>query len=130
MVLEKQHDVYSSVLDVYPDLIDANGEFNKELAETVVNTREMSEEDKAALQNMIDIAGQAEEAFEALNDYMTDIFGDLGNTMSDALVDSFKTARMRRNHSVSPFPACWKHWPNRWFIPSPSLPCWKKRRTK
>ena len=87
---KKQHDVYSSVLDVYPDLIDANGEFNKELAETVVNTREMSEEDKAALQNMIDIAGQAEEAFEALNDYMTDIFGDLGNTMSDALVDSFK----------------------------------------
>lgn len=29
---KKQHDVYSSVLDVYPDLIDANGEFNKELA--------------------------------------------------------------------------------------------------
>ena len=87
---KKQHDVYSSVLDVYPDLIDANGEFNKELAETVVNTREMSEEDKAALQNMIDLAEQAEEAFEALNDYMTDIFGDLGNTMSDALVDSFK----------------------------------------
>ena len=87
---KKQHDVYSSVLDVYPDLIDANGEFNKELAETVVNTREMSEEDKAALQNMIDLAEKAEDAFEALNDYMTDIFGDLGNTMSDALVDSFK----------------------------------------
>lgn len=87
---KKQHDVYSSVLDVYPDLIDANGEFNKELAETVVNTREMSEEDKVALQNMIDLAEKAEDAFEALNDYMTDIFGDLGNTMSDALVDSFK----------------------------------------
>lgn len=87
---KKQHDVYSSVLDVYPDLIDANGEFNKELAETVVNTREMSEEDKAALQNMIDLAEKAEDAFEALNDYMTDIFGDLGSTMSDALVDSFK----------------------------------------
>lgn len=86
----KGKDIYSSILDVYPDLINANGEFNKELAETVINTREMSEEDKAALQNMIDLAETAEEAFESLNDYMTDIFGDLGASMSNALVDAFK----------------------------------------
>lgn len=86
----KGKDLYSSVLDVYPELIDANGEFNKELAETIINTREMSDEDQAALQNMIDIAKQAEEAFESLNDYMTDIFGDLGSSISDALVDAFK----------------------------------------
>lgn len=87
---KKQHDEYSSILDVYPDLIDANGDFNKELAETIINTREMSDEDKAALQNMIDLAEQAEEAYEALNDYMTDIFGELGGSMSDALVGAFK----------------------------------------
>lgn len=86
----KGKDIYSSILDVYPDLIDANGDFNKELAETIINTREMSDEDKAALQNMIDLAEQAEEAYEALNDYMTDIFGELGGSMSDALVDAFK----------------------------------------
>lgn len=86
----KGKDIYSSVLDVYPELISANGELNKELAETIINTREMSDEDKAALQNMIDLAEQAEEAYEALNDYMTDIFGDLGNNMSDALVDAFR----------------------------------------
>lgn len=86
----KGKDIYSSILDVYPDLIDANGEFNKELAETIINTREMSEEDRATLQNMIDLAETAEEAFESLNDYMTDIFGDLGNSMSNALVDAFK----------------------------------------
>lgn len=86
----KGKDIYSSILDVYPDLIDANGEFNKELAETIINTREMSEEDRSALQNMIDLAENAEEAFESLNDYMTDIFGDLGVSMSNALVDAFK----------------------------------------
>ena len=86
----KGKDIYSSILDIYPDLIDANGDFNKELAETIINTREMSDEDKAALQNMIDLAEQAEEAYEALNDYMTDIFGELGGSMSDALVDAFK----------------------------------------
>lgn len=88
----KGKDIYSSILDVYPDLIDANGEFNKELAETVINTREMSEEDKTALQNMIDLAETAEEAFESLNDYMTDIFGNLGSSMSDALLDAFKNS--------------------------------------
>lgn len=86
----KGKDIYSSILDVYPDLIDANGEFNKELAETIINTREMSDEDQAALQNMIDLAETAEEAFESVNDYMTDIFGDLGNSMSNALVDAFR----------------------------------------
>lgn len=87
---KKQHDVYTSILDVYPKLIDANGEFNKELAESIINTREMSDEDKAALQGMIDLAEQAEAAYDSLNDYLTDIFGELGNSMSNALVDAFK----------------------------------------
>lgn len=85
----KGKDIYSSILSVYPELIDANGKFNTSLAETIINTREMSDEDKAAFQNMIDLSKQAEEALKAVNDYLTDIFGELGNTMSDALVDAF-----------------------------------------
>lgn len=85
----KGKDIYSSILDVYPDLIDANGKFNSSLAETIINTRVMSDEDKAALQNMIDLAEQAEAAYEELNSYMTDIFGELGSSMTDALVSAF-----------------------------------------
>lgn len=85
----KGKDIYSSILDVYPQLVDANGKFDKSLAETIINTRTMSDESKAALQNMIDLAQQAEEAYNQLNDYFTDIFGELGNSMSDALVDAF-----------------------------------------
>ena len=85
----KGKDIYSSILDVYPQLVDANGKLDKSLAETIINTREMSDESKAALQNMIDLAGQAEEAYNQLNDYFTDIFGELGGTMTDALVDAF-----------------------------------------
>lgn len=86
----KGKDIYSSILDVYPLLIDANGEFDKSLAETIINTKTMSDESKAALQNMIDLAQQAEDAYNQLNDYFTDIFGELGSSMSDALVDAFK----------------------------------------
>lgn len=86
----KGKDLYSSVLSVYPDLIKANGEFNKELAQTIINTRKMSDEDKNALQNMIDLYEQYEEAMQEVRDYLSGIFGELGNTMSDALVDAFK----------------------------------------
>lgn len=86
----KGKDIYSSILEVYPELIDENGKFNDSLAETIINTRTMSDEDKAAFQNMIDLSKQAEEALKAVKDYLTDIFGELGNSMSDALVDAFK----------------------------------------
>lgn len=86
----KGKDIYSSVLDVYPELIDANGQFNASLAETIVSTREMSEEDKAALQHMIDLTRQAEEAWEEVRGYFEGIFGDLGNTLSSVLVDAFR----------------------------------------
>lgn len=85
----KGKDIYSSILDVYPQLINSNGEFDKSLAETIINTRTMSDESKAALQNLIDLAQQAEDAYDELNDYMTGIFGSLGETMTDALVDAF-----------------------------------------
>lgn len=85
----KGKDIYSSILDVYPDLIYGAGKFNKELAETIINTREMSEEDKAALQNLIDLSQTAEDALQEMNDYLTGIFGDFGGTLSDALVDAF-----------------------------------------
>ena len=85
----KGKDIYSSILDVYPQLVDANGKFDKSLAETIINTRTMSDESKSALQNMIDLAQQAEEAYNHLNDYFTDIFGELGGTITDALVDAF-----------------------------------------
>ena len=86
----KGRDIYSSILDEYPKLIEENGKFNASLAEIILNTRTLSDEDKATLQQMIDLSNLMEEAFQAVKDYLTDIFGELGNTMSDALVDAFR----------------------------------------
>ncbi len=83
-------DVYSSIIDVYPELIDGQGKFNTELAKSIIETRTFSGEGKEALQYMIDLAEEAEEAYQNVKDYLTDIFGELGNTMSDALVDAFR----------------------------------------
>lgn len=87
---KKRKDVYSDILAIYPDLINADGLLNKELAQTVMNERKMSDESKASLQNMINYAEQAEAAYAEMNNYLTSIFGDLGNQMTDAIVDAFK----------------------------------------
>lgn len=89
----KGKDIYSSILDVYPELIQKNGEFDAAVAETIINTREMSETDMAALQNMIDLTNQAKEALSVMKDYLTGIFGEFGNTITDALVDAFKNGK-------------------------------------
>lgn len=86
----KGKDTYSSILEVYPELIDKQGNFNRELAESILNARTFKGEGKEALQYMIDLYDKAKEAEEQLKDYLSNIFGDLGNTMSDALVDAFK----------------------------------------
>ena len=82
-------DVYSDVLSVYPQLIKANGEFDETLAKTILDTRRMSDEDKAALQTMINYADEAEDAWSKVQDYFTDIFGELGTTLSSTLKDAF-----------------------------------------
>lgn len=86
----KGKDIYSSILEVYPQLISSAGEFNRELAETILNTQSMKDEDKEALEYLIDLSNQVEETFDELNSYLTDIFGDLGNTMMNTLSEAFK----------------------------------------
>ena len=48
----------------------------------------MSEADKEALKNAIDLYDQMEDALASVSDYLSGIFGDLGNTITDALVNA------------------------------------------
>lgn len=86
----KGKDTYSSILDVYPELIDSAGTFKRELAESIMNSLEFADNDKEALQYIIDLYDQAEDAWQEVKDYFTDVFGDLGSTLSSALVDAFR----------------------------------------
>lgn len=86
----KGKDIYTSILKVYPEIIDANGRLNESLAETILSTREMSDEDKAALQNLVSLSKEAEKAIDETRSYLTGIFGELGGAITDALVDAFR----------------------------------------
>lgn len=87
---KKQHDIYTSVLDVYPDLIDGEKKLNKERAQAILDTQTMSDENKAVLQSLIDLQEQAEEAQEALRDYLQNTFGSLGESVMDSLVNAIE----------------------------------------
>lgn len=89
-IFRKGRDIYGSLLDAYPELIDASGKFNKTLAESIINTREFQDGGKESLQYIVDLYNKAEEASKQVKEYLTGIFGDLGNSMSDALVNAFK----------------------------------------
>ena len=86
----KGKDLFSSILDVYPELIDKQGNFNRELAQSILESREFKDEGKESLQYMIDLYDKVKEAYDGIKEYLTGIFGELGNTMSDALVDAFR----------------------------------------
>ncbi len=87
----KGKDIYSGVLDVYPDLIDGENRLNMERAKTIISTQTMSDENKNLLQSLIDLQEQADEAQQALKDYLTDTFGSLGDGMMDSIVDAIQT---------------------------------------
>ncbi|HIZ15550.1 MAG TPA: hypothetical protein H9816_06535 [Candidatus Tidjanibacter faecipullorum] len=81
---------YDNLLDMYPELIDANGELNKELAESIVTSGQLGDADAERLQQAIDYTERYEEAVAEMNDYLTDVFGQLGAELSDALVSAFR----------------------------------------
>jgi hypothetical protein len=84
----KGKDLYSSILEVYPELIDANGELDTTMLQTILDTRKMSDETRAYLEYLIELKDAMDEAEEALEDYLQQTFGSLG----DGILDSITTA--------------------------------------
>lgn len=85
---------YKSLGSLVPELFD-DGELNMEALKEFVenggdNFKHMPKADREMLKSLVDDWETYEEAIGAVNDYLQDIFGDLGNTLTDALVDAFE----------------------------------------
>lgn len=87
----KGKDIYTPILEVYPDLITAEGELNKERAQAILNTQQMSDENKSLLQSLIDLQDQAEEATAELESYLSGTFGELGTSIMDTIASAIKS---------------------------------------
>ena len=86
---------YKKLKDVVPELFEESGVLNmqalKEFVEGNSDTfKHLSKENQTYLKELVNNWETYEEAIEAVNDYLNEIFGELGSTMTDALVDSFE----------------------------------------
>lgn len=87
---KKTKDETSSLLEVFPELVDSAGNLNKELAQTLINTNQVDDSTKQLLQNSIEWSDAAEKANEQIKNVVVDLAGDLGNSLQSALVEAFK----------------------------------------
>lgn len=86
---------YKKLKDVVPELFEESGVLNmqalKEFVEGNSDTfKHLSKENQTYLKELVNNWETYEEAAKAANDYLNGLFGDLGSTITDALVDSFE----------------------------------------
>lgn len=87
----KGKDTYSSILDAYDDVIDAEGKLNYKRIEAILSTEKMTDETKTYLENLLKLKDKAEDAQEAMRSVLESTFGGLGDSLSDAIVSAFNT---------------------------------------
>ena len=83
---------YSSLEELYPELF-AGGELSLDALKELQNSdlyKKLSKENRDLIDELIANWQMYEDAVTATEEYLTDIFGDLGSSMTDALVDAFK----------------------------------------
>ena len=87
---KKSHTEYNSLLSVYPQLINKAGEFDVNLAKSIVNNKEFEGTGKQALQTIIQQYEQALESQKKFDEYLNKTFGEMGTSIIDSVVDSLK----------------------------------------
>ena len=81
---------YSKLTSMYPELIKSNGEFNRELAESIVKTEQFREGGKEALQEIINQYDRAQEAQKKFEEYIKNTFGELGKSITDNVYNALQ----------------------------------------
>jgi hypothetical protein len=87
---KKKKDIVAPLLETYPDLIKANGDFNDSLAQTLIDNNKVTAETKKTLQNLIDWKKAADEATAQIKQVVSDLVGELGDDLRSALVTAFE----------------------------------------
>lgn len=82
-------DVYSSLLKTYPNLINKDGELNRELADTLSKSGNLNKETQNLIENIIETSDAANEAMQAVENELQNLVGSIGTELKNALDDAF-----------------------------------------
>ena len=86
---KKAHTIWKSIIDVHPELIKANGDFDAKLAKSILN-KEFKDSGKQALQDIIDSYERAQEAQKKFDEYVKNTFGELGTSVIDSVYNALQ----------------------------------------
>jgi hypothetical protein len=84
-------DEFAGLLDLYPEVIKANGDLDREILQLIVDTEELDSVQKANLENIIELLDQAEQSYAQFGDYISGIFGGVGDEIAQAFQTMFET---------------------------------------
>lgn len=84
---------YSSLLSQYPQLVDAQGNLNQELAQSILDNQKLDATSKAALQSALDYSKDYADALANLQDYLNSVFGSLGGDLMTAITDNLNSSK-------------------------------------
>lgn len=87
---KKKKDTFGGLLDVFPELIDHAGNFNKALADSLVANNLVDESTKVLLQDTIAWTEQLEKAKAQIESVIVDLAGGLADGLRDGLVGAFE----------------------------------------
>jgi bacterioferritin (cytochrome b1) len=90
---KKPTNVLAPLLSTYPDLIEANGQFNESLAKTLVANNLVSDSTKTLLNNTIAYYDEEKTALDQIDSALQSLVGDLGSQLSDALTSAFENGQ-------------------------------------
>jgi hypothetical protein len=82
-------DIYSDLLKTYPELIDAEGNLNKELAQTLLDSGNLAKESQDLVQNVLDATNAADAAMQQFESTLSSLMGQLGDDLKNVLDDAF-----------------------------------------
>ena len=87
---KKTETIWEGITSVYPELIKANGEFNAELAKSIIKNAEFGESGKQALQDIIDQYDRAQESQKKFEEYVQNTFGELGKDITNSVYNALQ----------------------------------------
>lgn len=87
---KKKKEQYAGLLDVFPELVDGAGNLNKELAQTLINTKQVDDNTRQLIQNALDWSDAMEAANAQIKEVTVELAGDLGVSLKNSIVEAWK----------------------------------------
>lgn len=81
---------YKKVLDTDDELIDKNGQVNKQIAESLLNSGKLSKEATNLINQILDAQQAAEAAMAQVESTLESLAGSIGDDLKTALIDAFQ----------------------------------------